>query len=793
MMDEIVSEYPFRFVLSLAPLVEFWNRPVDSVNGSRAGMFETIREELAQAPELMNPIEDLSVLERHRGLVGTLMSAVFPPALWESRAMAALIPYSLEPFLCSPAFENLVLNSDGSYKGRPALEGDAYVMARLMRAYFLILRQCYGIDEGLYKPLVQIVPDMKTGLDRYIRFKPELGFVEIRNLGGPKTLTDRQKSTILNHLSEPQVIREILPPENYEFRGFTLVEAMDVTAAEVLSALDRDLIDESTIVTREGFLRLQQRLRTLFGQSDLTASVAAVQGDQTFLLSTGCEMKCNCIFGDTTHVPTSHFVGSVFERAVKKGGVLRIRDMLEEPNRTPADEESLRNDVRALMISPLYFQGDLIGTLKLASPRPGAFGARDELVAHQILPMFSVALKQALEKLDNDVDTLIKQKCSAVHHSVEWRFKEAVLDHLENLHRGKIQEMETIVFRDVYPLYGSSDIRGSSYARNAAIRDDLTEHLNLALDVVQKAWEARRLPILQELLYQISEHLDWIGDGIGTGEEMAVTTFLRNEVEPVFKPLKTFGPRVAEAVAAYHREIDGSKGTVYNKRKDFEESVALFNERLSSYLESEEAVSQAIFPHYFDKHQTDGLDYVIYVGASMVEDGQFDDLYVRNLRIWQIIVACGIAWHADRLKSVLMIPLEATHLILVNHNPLSISFRFAEKRFDVDGAYNIGHEIIRSRIDKAMVKGGRERLTQPGKIAVVYSRPEEASEMLGHMSFLQAEGFLGPEVEHLDLDDLQDVKGLRALRVGVNLESAALKERMDRLSDQPRIPARMAG
>ncbi len=792
-MDAIVRQYPFRYVVSLAPLVNFWNQSVDCTDRTWGTMLETIREELAKAPELMEPIEDLSVLERHKNLVRTLMSAVFPAALWETRALAALVPYSLEPFFYSPAFESLVMNGDRSYKGRPALEGEPYVMARLMRAYFIILRDCYGIDEGLYHPLVQIVPDPKTGLDRYIRFKPELGFLEIRNLGGPESLTDRQKSTILNHLSEPDVLREILPPENFEFRGFTLVEAMDTTATEVLSALDQDLIDKSTIVTQDGFLRLQQRLRTLFGYPDLVASVAAVKGDQTLLLSTGCEIKCNCIFGDTTHVPTSYFFGSVYERAVEKGGVLRIRDLLEEPTRAPADEESLRNDVRSMMVAPLYFQGELIGTLKLASPRPGTFGPTDELIVHQIIPMFSMALKRALEKLDNDVDTLIRQKCTAVHHSVEWRFKKAVLDHLENLHRGNVQEMQNIVFRDVYPLYGASDIRGSSYARNTAIRDDLTDHLNLALDVVQKAWETRHLPILQELSHQITEHLDWIQDGIGTGEEMAVMTFLRNEVEPVFKPLNTFGPRVTEAIATYRREIDPTKGTVYNKRKDFEESVSLFNERLSTYLNSEEAEAQAIFPHYFDKHQTDGLDYVIYMGASMVEDGEFDDLYVRNLRIWQIMVACGIAWHADQLKSVLKIPLTATHLILVNHTPLSISFRFAEKRFDVDGAYNIGHEIIRSRIDKAMVKGGRERLTQPEKIAIVYSRPEEAREMRSHVSFLQAEGFLEPEVEHLDLDELQDVKGLRALRVGVNLESVALRERMDRMSGQPPIPARRVG
>jgi hypothetical protein len=156
------------------------------------------------------------------------------------------------------------------------------------------------------------------------------------------------------------------------------------------------------------------------------------------------------------------------------------------------------------------------------------------------------------------------------------------------------------------------------------------------------------------------------------------------------------------------------------------------------------------------------------------------------------MVACGLACIADQLRSTLKVPLNATHLILVNHNPLAIRFRFEEKRFDVDGAYNIGHEIIRSRIDKAMVKGGNERLTQPEKIAIVYSRPEEAQEMLRHIEYLKGLGFLLPDVEHLDLDDLPGVKGLRALRVGVNLECKALDNRVRLVSGQPPLPSRQA-
>lgn len=165
----------------------------------------------------------------------------------------------------------------------------------------------------------------------------------------------------------------------------------------------------------------------------------------------------------------------------------------------------------------------------------------------------------------------------------------------------------------------------------------------------------------------------------------------------------------------------------------------------------------------------------------MVENGDFDHLYVRNMRLWQLMVACGIAWHTEQLKSITAVPLEATHLILVHNTPLSIRFRFDEKRFDVDGAYDVAHEIVRSRIDKAMVKGGEERLTQPEKIAIVYSRPEEAREMIRHIDFLRAEGYVKGEIEFLELENLQGVQGLKALRISVNLESPALARRAQHL------------
>ena len=44
-----------------------------------------------------------------------------------------------------------------------------------------------------------------------------------------------------------------------------------------------------------------------------------------------------------------------------------------------------------------------------------------------------------------------------------------------------------VVFRQVIPLFGVSDIRGSSTTRNRSIQADLEHQLNLALEVIQTA------------------------------------------------------------------------------------------------------------------------------------------------------------------------------------------------------------------------------------------------------------------------------------------------------------------
>ena len=67
------------------------------------------------------------------------------------------------------------------------------------------------------------------------------------------------------------------------------------------------------------------------------------------------------------------------------------------------------------------------------------------------------------------------------------------------------------------------------------------------------------------------------------------------------------------------------------------------------------------------------------------------------------------------------------------------------------------------------IKETEERLTQPGKIAIVYSNQKEVPEYLEYIEFLKNKNILKPNVEFLELEELQGVTGMKALRVDINI------------------------
>jgi hypothetical protein len=766
------GSFPFRTEFSLRPLIDFWLKGCDDASAGCVAISRVVGEQVALAPELSGPITDPSVLDRHEDAVDLLMSAELPPALWDQAHGAAMRPFQLRGLYATPRMRRDLLHEDGRLKGRINLDEAFLGAVRRGHAYALVLQRLYGLDVELDYPLILGVPDARTGLDRYFRLFFDWQFVDVEVQGELPLLSDEARGQLRARLLDGDYLASLLPPDRFVLRGVMFVKAIDVTDQEVLSALKRDLIDRESIVSQALFTGLQDRLRTLFRRPQLRLGLAALEGERVLLLNSGARIEHACIFADSVHHRIEEFAGSLYERAVKSGQPVIVEDLAAVQGRTAVEDHMVASGFRSVLCAPLHYQGRVIGTLDLDSPRPGDLDASHLPRLGEVLPLFAMAVQRSMEEFNTRIQTQIKERFTAIHPVVEWRFRRAVLDGLEHAGDPAASELQPIVFDHVYPLYALSDIRGSSSQRALAIQADLLAQLRLAREVVEEAYRARHLPALDQLRYRIEQHAEQIREHLAAGDEVGIVTFLRTEVETLLARLASFGEPVAARVAAYRAALDPQGGAVYRQRKVFEQSVTRLTEAISGYLELEEQAAQSIFPHYFEKQKTDGVDHQIYVGGSLVEDGDFDPLHLKSLRLWQLMVVCGIAARADRMTAELPLPLEATHLVLVQHPPLSIRFRFDEKRFDVDGAYDVRYEIVKKRIDKALIKGTTERVTRPGAIAIVYGQPAEAQEYRGYLEYLRHLGYITGGVEELELEELQGVHGLRALRVTVALRDS---------------------
>ncbi len=764
--------FPFMSELSLAPLAAFWHQTMRHDHPVERAVAAQIQHALQEAPALLEPLADVSLIAQHQDLVDTLMSAIFPRASWDEVHAAALWPFHLQSFYATPSFARLLMAEDGSVRGRANIDQVKREHVKILYAYALILQRLYDMDMDFVYPLIYTVTDPDTGLDCHFKMLWNTRFIEVRTVGEIPPLTQSMREHLLVNLGNIQVLMDLLPPEHFTFCGFIVLNALEVTDQEVLSSLKRDLIDRESLISTTRFSSLQDKLRTLFRRPELRFGLLACQGSQTFMLRAETQMEHHCIYADSQHCTATDLAGSVYQRVLKQGELLLIEDLTAYTPRSAFEEALIQQGVRNLVVAPLTYQGTIIGAMELRSPHPGALHAMNAVQLHEVLPLFAMAVQRSMDELDTRTQAIIKEQCTAIHPAVEWRFRQAAIHWGKHRQGGALVEMEPIVFEDVYPLYGVSDIRSSSSHRSAAIQADLIAHLRLAQEILQLGHDYRPLPLLADLAFHAGKHITRLGGGLGAGDEAAVLDFLRRDVEPVFTYLDTFGAEVGEKLQAYRAVLNPRLGTLYQQRKDFEESVMQLNETLAAYLDSEEDKAQAMCPHYFEQHKSDGIEYGMYVGASLLEDGVCDMVHVHNLRLWQLLVTCGLAWQAEQVKDCLKVPLEVAHLMLVQHTPLAIRFRFDEKRFDIDGAYNMRYEIVKKRIDKALIKGTTERLTQPGKIAIVYAYPQEALEYRGYIEYLQASGYLTAEVEEVELEELPGAQGLHALRLTVERHDA---------------------
>jgi len=757
--------------VSFLPFVNFLKDKEVTTTGIRADFYRHLIGKFESDPNLLKRVNNIRELNDHKELLEIISTAIFPIICDEGENNFTLsAPYKLNIFAYSETFKNLFIDrSESSLILPEEITEEKLRQVHCTMIYAHVLEKYYGIKLNENPELIFPVKDTKTGMKRYFKMRYDRRFIDLLTKDKLPLIQDCAVCLNTFRILDLETQLKTMPLNLFEAEGFAVWIAEDVTTSESLDRIKKILLRNEN--DAEDIKELKEAILILIGLHDLEIGLMPfVSVNNNFVLNE--ENTCHSLVGkswkanDVQSLKEFHYLLDFQKDNPKPLAVTNLDENLlnEQPLLKP-----LHNDgARSYIYFPLQNSEGVLGMLELSSSTLHYLTQEVIDRLEPAIPLLSLAMFKSRDAFNNRIEKLVKEKFTALQPSVEWKFSEVAWAYLKL--KEPSAETGKIIFENVYPLYGAIDIRNSSNERGYAIQQDMKTQLHLIDETLDKLQATIPLTLLEGLKFKNHTFQQAIENVLLPEDEEHINNFLTNEVTPVFTHLQKSNSTILSIIEHYFELEKNCDGPLYNFRNDYEETMGSINHSISQYLDEQDELLQRSFPHYFEKYKTDGVEYNIYIGQSIAPDHLFDLLYLKNVRLWQLQSMAELAKITYKLLPGFKVKLETTQLILIHNQPISISFRKDERRFDVEGSYNIRYEIMKKRIDKAYIKNTTERLTQPGKIAMVYSNLKEAQEYEENIQFLQSKGLLKRGYEHFDLEDLQGLKGLRALRVDINLD-----------------------
>ncbi len=764
--------------ISFVPFIRFVKEKAAQTKGARADYFAEIARHFESNPELLQPLREDADITRFQEYLDLLTATVFPVTMDDSKDIYGIgVPYRFAIFYYSERFKQIFSKDGDELAAVPqGISEEKMKKDKLTWLYKLILERVYNVPVKYDNELIHNVVNPETGLEKYIKVNVDARFVDVKPKGDLPPLncdnicsTDFRKQNLAD-------LQRMLPLEHFALEGFVIWTISDVTQDHVITGMKNLVLNIRKDNEAKTYSQAREYLKTLIGRADLNANLIPFLKVNNKSVLEHNYVSQSIIFSSARH--ETERVAMYEQLQAYLSANMQPLTIQQVTRQTVELYPFLKylplHGVKSFILCPILHEDNLLGMLELAVTNGEAL---DWEILGRLQPVYAVGsmlLRRSVELANERINEVIKDQFTALQPAVEWKFVESAWEYL---HTPKAQQKDigNILFEEVYPLYGAVDIRNSSVERGSAIRDDLREQLQLIQQTFKRINGDLHLPLLEELSYKNNLMLNSMQETLFAEDEVKINDFLEQEIAPTFRHLYDSEVHLKPFLNEYFEKIDKASGHVYHHRREYEESLQEINSAINKYLENEKEELQRSFPCYFEKYRTDGVEYNVYIGQSISPDRKFDMIYLRNLRLWQLSSMAEITRITHALEPLLRIPLHTTQLVLAHSNPIDISFRKDERRFDVEGAYNIRYEIMKKRIDKVRIRETNERLTQPGKIAIVYSYIKEADEYRKYIEFLQDRQVLLPDVEMLDLEEVQGISGLKALRVGVNLDHQNLK------------------
>lgn len=763
------KDFPLDIKISFHKITQLYQKQLERETSTISKDYiEKMLEYVSKFPALTKGIENDEDILKYKDPIQILMKDLFPEILSDNQVKAISIP-----------FHSLIFNSTDKFREILKHAGDDFTLSMrnlnedldYIYGCIMILNTYYGYDIDFSRPLYYDIPDENQIL-RHYRIDLNSDFVDIEPKQGNKEITEEDVDNLLQNIENIELWKEKFPPRSWVFKGFTIISLTDVTVDDAISDLKTTLLQRNTS-GKEEIEKFEEIFKSIYKIPDLKVGFTLYNEEESRFEKMGGKGAVSYLLDSEEALDCRAAMGpDAFEALLKEHKYFTISNLENFSNNHPDNllsKNLLTKDIKSVILAPIAKNDILLGVLEIVSSRKNELNSVNATKLEDILPYIITAVERNKTEYENRIKAVIQSECTSIHPSVLWIFEKEARKFIKDLDEDGLASFKDISFKDIYPLYGQIDIVASSEARNETIQRDLLDQLKFIKDIVTGAEDLEKLDIYKQVKFRIKEFEDELAENLNASSEQKVFNLLQREINPVIDHIEKQSPKLKRQVEEYRSKINSETGVIYNHRQNYDEAVQQINRTMARYIDQKQIEAQKIYPHYFERYKTDGVEHNIYIGASLTNSKikPFDEVYLYNLRLWQLSTMCEMENRFYQIQENNPLKLEAASLILVYNTTLSIRYRMDEKQFDVDGTYNARYEVIKKRIDKAFIKDTEERITQKGKIAIVYSNRKDEREYLRYIKYLQAKKYLGPNVELLDMEDVQGVIGLKAIRVEV--------------------------
>jgi hypothetical protein len=768
MSSNLFQESPFKTLISFHKLIETLEVIATTDVDYRSNYAKALLKEIAPFPEFRTGVEDLNLIQKNETLVKHLLTDLFPTALTNNEIKAVTIPFQNSTFNYSERFKKILQDAGRTFDmAIRDLDQDQFYIMNCT----LILNVHYDQHFDFNKPLFYDIPNA-DGIINHYRILYNGDFIEIIPTEKSPKLSQEDINLLMDNYDNIGLWKDKFPVESWILKGFVIITLFDATTESAISNLKSNLLKPGAEQAgmNENFETI---FRSVFRIPDLKVGFIIYNAEEekfikpttynannlsSFILPIHQEMDCK-----------NDFFGCTFENLLEKKQSFVISDV-QKFNEISANQKLgqhlIQQNIHSCIFAPIIKNELLLGIVELVSSNPRELNSINASKLDFILPYLTDTVERYNTDMQHQIEAVIQREYTTIHPSVYWKFRKEAQKYFQTNNPNKEYIFKEIVFQEVYPLYGQIDIKGSSEHRNETVKEDLKNQLRTLLELFENQKSNSNLVLMEQRKFELQSFYKELDFPLKADSEQQIQNYIANEIHPILRNTQ-MNPESETMRQNYFDSLDEKSEMFYQSRKKFDSAMSIINKKLAAVLDKKQIEAQLIYPHYYERFKTDGVEHNLYIGASIAPTKQFDSLYLYNLRLWQLQTLCEMELEHHLLKSNLSYELEVTSLILVFSSPISIRFRMDEKRFDVDGTYNARYEVVKKRIDKANIKGTKDRITQKEKITIVYSHNTEETEYLKYIRYLQFKKILEPTIEQFEVEELQGVSGLRAIRVKV--------------------------